>query len=130
MRAALAAEALERVERIDERLLRDVLGVGAAAEHAERHRERQPLIAVDQRSEGLDLTRQAARDEPALLGVAGAGHRREQGPEGRRNPSDDRAAVVGIERDGSRSGRRTAGMLPGSHGRNLSAKSWKMGELY
>jgi hypothetical protein len=62
VRAALGAEAVERVERVDERLLRDVLGVGARAEHAQRHRVGDALVAAHERAERLGLALQAALD--------------------------------------------------------------------
>ena len=70
MVASLAVEALERVERVDERLLRDVLGVRATAQHPQRDGERQPLIALDQRAERFDVALQAARDQRFFFFVA------------------------------------------------------------
>jgi hypothetical protein len=61
-----------------ERLLGDVLGVGAAPQHPERHREDQALVTVHERPERLDVSRHAAGDEAALFLVArgrGAGGR-------------------------------------------------------
>jgi hypothetical protein len=53
--APFAVETIQRVERVDERLLRDVLRVGAAAEHAQRDGKRQPLVSLHQ-GEGLSTS--------------------------------------------------------------------------
>ena len=67
---ALAVKAIQRVERVDERLLRDVLGVGAAAQHPQRDRERQPLVSLDERTERLDVAVETARDQRFLFLIA------------------------------------------------------------
>ncbi len=64
---ALAVEAIQRVERVDERLLRDVLGVGAAAQHAQRDGERQPLVTLDERAERLDVAVPGSARSATLL---------------------------------------------------------------
>ena len=114
----------QRVERVDERLLRDVLGVGAAAQHAQRHRERQPLVALHQRPERLDVAVQAARDQRLLFLVALRGRADLGDLRRRQQRRGDRAAVVGRQGDDARA--RGSRLFNAAHGPQITVKPEKV----